>query len=268
MSVVHRVMPKVDLRARQWDGEILDGDDSNGFATAREFLESLFHYYSLFKGEPRGSVSSYTGVDRENRALLIPNGINLREGTRRVPVGHWVVCIDGLDDGKVFSPEEFAQEYGFVEPNPLDRGPNDAYQDAVSCDSRNPDWELLISTDGFFAGQYAANVLKGRFKLGEPAIAKDALWAHDYAVNALKGRFEFGEAVIATDARLAYLYAKDVIKGRWELGEPAIATSTESSYRYAKDVLHGRFELGEEVIFGSDSPYRKAVYRKEFLGGE
>jgi hypothetical protein len=40
-------------------------------------------------------------------------------------------------------------------------------------------------------------ILKGRFKLGEPAIAKDAHYSYAYAIDVLHGRFPLGEPTIA-----------------------------------------------------------------------
>ena len=95
---------------------------------------------------------------------------------------------------------------------------------------------------------YSCHVLKGRFELGEPAIAKDSYYSYLYAMEILKGRFELGEPVIASSAEYSYYYATDVIKGRFELGEPAIAKDTHYSYWYTTETLKGRFELGEDAI--------------------
>jgi hypothetical protein len=54
--------------------------------------------------------------------------------------------------------------------------------------------------------------------------------AYDYACDVIKGRFELGEPVIATNAYYSYSYACDVIKGRFKLGEPKILKSI-----YAED---------------------------------
>jgi hypothetical protein len=101
------------------------------------------------------------------------------------------------------------------------------------------------------AYDYARNVIEGRFKLGESAIAKDARYAYEYARDVIKGRFELGEQVITADARYAYSYARDVIEGRFELGEPAIVANAHYSYVYACYVIKGRFELGEPKILKS-----------------
>jgi hypothetical protein len=101
------------------------------------------------------------------------------------------------------------------------------------------------------AYDYARNFIKGRFELGESAIAADAYYSYYYACDVIKGRFKLGEPVIAKDARYAYYYACDVIKGRFELGEPVIAKDAKWAYVYACDAIKGRFELGEPKILKS-----------------
>jgi hypothetical protein len=76
--------------------------------------------------------------------------------------------------------------------------------------------------------------------------------AYDYAYYVIKGRFELGEPAIAANAFYSYWYARDVIKGRFELGERTIATNAYYSYEYACDVIKGRFELGEPKILKSE----------------
>ena len=94
----------------------------------------------------------------------------------------------------------------------------------ASC-RRNIDLEKVIAQDANMSYEYAIDVIKGRFKLGEPTIAKNTELAYEYAVNVIQGRFKLGESVIATDAKWAYLYARWVFKGRWELGEQSIFKS-------------------------------------------
>jgi hypothetical protein len=61
-------------------------------------------------------------------------------------------------------------------------------------------------------------------------IAADARYVYDYARDVIKRRFELGEPVIATNVYYSYHYARDVIKGRFELGEPAIAADANYTY--------------------------------------
>ena len=96
---------------------------------------------------------------------------------------------------------------------------------AIAIDERIPELEPLIATSARNACDYAENVLKGRFELGESAIIKNPGYAVEYARYTLKGRFELGEAIIATDARCSYDYAMYVLKTRFELGENVILSS-------------------------------------------
>jgi hypothetical protein len=79
-------------------------------------------------------------------------------------------------------------------------------------------------------------------------IANNSQFAFAYSINILRGRFKLGERAIARSGYISYLYARDIIKGRFELGEEAISKSAECSCKYAEEVLDERFKLGEEVI--------------------
>jgi hypothetical protein len=125
--------------------------------------------------------------------------------------------------------------------------------------------ELEIAKDPKWAYEYALNVIKGRFELGEPVIAKDAKLAYNYALNIIKGRFPLGEPAIAKDLKYAYWYARDVIKGRFPEGEPAIARDPYYAYIYAKDVIKGRFPEGEPAI--AKEPYNAYYYAQDVIKG-
>lgn len=72
--------------------------------------------------------------------------------------------------------------------------------------------------------------------------------SYHYARDVIKGRFELGEPAIAENTEYSYYYASEVIKGRFELGEPAIAGSARYSYEYARDIIKGRFPAGEKAL--------------------
>lgn len=102
----------------------------------------------------------------------------------------------------------------------------------------------------------------------EPIIATDAEFSFDYAENILKGRFPLGEKAIAnayTDGNtsLTFLYARDVIQGPWPPGEKGIATNAFCSFKYATKVLRNRFPSGEPQIL-SDNAYSGTYLR--YLG--
>jgi hypothetical protein len=131
--------------------------------------------------------------------------------------------------------------------------------------------ESEIAQSAQWAYEYALNIIKGRFPLGEPAIAKDPKWAYYYAQNIINERFELGEPVIAQSAEYAYYYAQNIINERFELGESVIAQSAEYAYWYALDVIKERFELAEPVIATSAQWsywYAKNVIRGRWSLGE
>lgn len=61
----------------------------------------------------------------------------------------------------------------------------------------------------------------------------NAMKAYDYALNVLKAPFPLGEIAIATDALYSYLYALTILKAAFPEGEKAIATSS-SNEKYRK----------------------------------
>ena len=94
-------------------------------------------------------------------------------------------------------------------------------------------------------------ILDSRFKNVEIACINPK-YAYEYARDILKGPFELGEAIIATDSKQSYDYANRVLHGPFPLGEPVIATNAYKSYMYAVLVLKRRFHLGERTISKSN----------------
>lgn len=111
--------------------------------------------------------------------------------------------------------------------------------------------EIFICNDAANACRYAETVLKGRFELGEPAIALDSYWALRYAEYVLKGRFELAEPIIATTSHRAFQYAKKIIKGRFELAEPVILASGYI-VDYCKMINNGLLDQ-QEYIFQNNN---------------
>lgn len=122
--------------------------------------------------------------------------------------------------------------------------------------------EIFLSNDASNACRYAENVLKGRFELGESAIASDDYWSLRYAFYVLKGRFELGEPVIANNRRRAFEYAKDVLKGRFELGEPAILHGHDL-FEYCTMIKDGLLDK-QEYIFQNKDIDALSRYIKKF----
>lgn len=86
--------------------------------------------------------------------------------------------------------EEFCKEIDFKIPREaLD------YATANRC-KLNKKNERLIASDGFYSCDYAREVLRSRFKLGEPAIARSSHCSYLYAATVLRSRFKLGERSI------------------------------------------------------------------------
>jgi hypothetical protein len=94
-------------------------------------------------------------------------------------------------------------------------------------------------------------------------VAKDRVYAYEYARNILKGPFPLGEPAIATDGGLSYLYAKIILKGPFPLGEPEMAKYASTACWYADEVLGGPFPSGEPAIY--QNSYYKSEYERKVL---
>ena len=106
--------------------------------------------------------------------------------------------------------------------------------------------EEMIADSSDHAYWYARDVLRGRFALGEAAIARDTYNSCWYAIEVLKRRFELGEPAIARDPQSSYLYAKAVLKGkRVKIIEESILQRVDLALAYAIHVLKGRFVEAE-----------------------
>lgn len=122
------------------------------------------------------------------------------------------------------------------------------YLQRNSFDKSHPTYQTCLKTisqNAKYAREFAENVIKGRFLLGEPAIATDPEQSFYYAYSVINGRFELGEPAIAKNSSIALRYATRVVKGRFELGEPAIAQDENYAYQYAIEVMKGK--LPEEM---------------------
>lgn len=103
-------------------------------------------------------------------------------------------------------------------------------------------------------------------KKRERAIATSAYYSYEYATEILKCPFPLGEASIATSGELSYYYAKFILKGPFPMGENAIATDSYYAFTYAQTILKGPFPLGELIIMASGEyaiPYQKLIKRKK-----
>ena len=79
-----------------------------------------------------------------------------------------------------------------------------------------------------------AKALGNRNLKDEKIISMYPRWAYNYARDVLKGRFELGEESISKNSELSYYYARDILKGRFTDGENVIKKCTDHSYMYNK----------------------------------
>ena len=70
--------------------------------------------------------------------------------------------------------------------------------------------EIDISQSPYWSYEYARNILKTPFPLGEPAIA-DSLYSLDYSIYVLKSRFKLLELNL-TDKSLLLNYTKRIME--------------------------------------------------------
>lgn len=111
-----------------------------------------------------------------------------------------------------------------------------------------PKEEKEVGTTPHHALKYCILLKHERVEALEGIIAKDASAAFEYARQVVKGKFELGEKEIAYSEYYSLEYAKEVIEGRFELGEDAIANTGKYAIEYAREILKGRFEKGEPNI--------------------
>ena len=112
---------------------------------------------------------------------------------------------------------------------------------------KDEELEPIIAKSAYYSYQYANDILKGPFKLGEKAISTNAHYSYEYAIL-LEKRFPAGEPVIAKDANYSLYYAQWILKKAFPLGEPAIAKNTEYSKEYTQEVLKKDFILNGKLI--------------------
>jgi hypothetical protein len=77
--------------------------------------------------------------------------------------------------------------------------------------SRYLEGEDEISKDPFYSIEYARTI--GRFEKGEPIIATDPKLSAYYAIKILRGRFLLGERAIAQSAYYTCAYCVYILKG-------------------------------------------------------
>lgn len=53
--------------------------------------------------------------------------------------------------------------------------------------------ELILATNAHYSYLYAANIINGRFKLGERVILKSSLCSHQYIKNIIKNKFKLSD---------------------------------------------------------------------------
>lgn len=73
------------------------------------------------------------------------------------------------------------------------------------------DFECLIANSKSVSSQYAREVMKGPFPLGELGISLHSVYALNYAREVLPGRFELGEKSIKKYNSTIFFYERDVL---------------------------------------------------------
>ena len=86
--------------------------------------------------------------------------------------------------------------------------------------------------------QYARDVLKGPFPMGEAEISRDPDCSLEYARDVLRGPFPQGEQAIARSAVASIGYAA-VIRGPFPAGEPVISMYPKLQGAYQHVLIHG-----------------------------
>ena len=106
--------------------------------------------------------------------------------------------------------------------------------------------------------RYISDIINGPWKEAEAIFAMSSRWAYNYANEILKNSFPLGEKVIAVDGHYAYLYA-ELLNKPFPLGEEAIAKTAvlgNFAFHYSKNILKARFLLAE--------PYFQRIYKTKY----
>jgi len=98
----------------------------------------------------------------------------------------------------------------------------EAYNQVLVVRHRLPSVEHIIAKDPEYALEYATNILKTPWPMGEPAIATQGWTALDYALLVLNGSFPTGEKAISKNAEYSFYYATKVLRKPFPLGENII----------------------------------------------
>ena len=85
-------------------------------------------------------------------------------------------------------------------------------------------------------------------KKREKHIAKSPIHTYQYARDVLKGPFPLGEEAISKGTQFAYSYARDILQGPFPAGEEAIAKNSNFAFQYAGAVLKKDFYLNGKLI--------------------
>ena len=68
-------------------------------------------------------------------------------------------------------------------------------------------------------------------------IKRDPRWSFMYARDTIKGRWIVGEEAIAKSSYYSFFYAKEIVNGRWPEGERAIMANNTHWHWYIEYVL-------------------------------
>ena len=100
---------------------------------------------------------------------------------------------------------------------------------ALKLGRRVPDVEefLLQHGSAYSLGNYASEVIHGRWLEAEPLIRIDPLGAFLYVRDVIKDRWSEGEEAIRQESGTAFYYLKLFIKDRWAEAEHVIRTQRD-----------------------------------------
>lgn len=136
--------------------------------------------------------------------------------------------------------------------------------------------ENIISQNAEYSFEYANQIIKNRFYLGEEQIAQHSYYALHYAINILYGSWLSkvgGQIALKAESKIlenekywdSYIFL--LIKNKSEIDEPKIATQGKYAYRYARDILNGSWKEkigGELAIKAEKSIAADPAYSRKY----
>jgi hypothetical protein len=220
--------------------------------------EHILTYVSLFR--PREAESEVWWLEHEDlRNNLLTGGkpevlIKMLYNWKFTPPSFFHQIVDDIKDG---TPERWTS-LGVTSVQELFRARLIVLESILHNRRATADHEAVVARISSEALTYAHEVIRGRWRPGEAALARDSEKAVLYCLYCLRRqRFHAAEPTIARSALHSFMYAQKVVGGKWPDGHAAIASDSDTAWAYAQ-WLQEPFPDGEAAI--KENPHHWRAY--------